>query len=243
MKSVRFRDDGGYTRDGTWENGTIKFCGKSYEVDEVEILPPSNPSKIIATGFNYEDLIDRLDVKTPNRPRLFFKTPNTITSHNKIAEVPAGLSAVYEGEIGVIIGKQCRNVKVGEEREYIAGFTCVDDIAIAEELEDDPGAVRKSGFDTATPIGPVMASMDLVPECPDMEIRINGKVERSTNFSGQLFSMGEILAEITKYITLEPGDIFTTGTPIEPGLVSDGDIVEIYIEGIETLRHGIRLAK
>ena len=243
MKSVRFRDDGGYAREGTWENGTIKFCGKSYEVEEVEILPPSNPSKIIATGFNYQDLIDRLGVKTPNRPRLFFKTPNTITSHNKIAEVPAGLSAVYEGEIGVIIGKQCRNVKVGEEREYIAGFTCVDDISIAEELEDDPGAVRKSGFDTATPIGPVMASMDLVPECPDMEIRINGKVERSTNFSGQLFSMGEILAEITKNITLEPGDIFTTGTPIEPGLVSDGEIVEIYIEGIETLRHGIRLAK
>ena len=243
MRSVRFRDDGGHIREGIWKNGTIEFCGRVYDSGEVEIVPPSNPSKIIVTGFNYEGLIDRLGVKTPNRPRLFFKTPNTITSHDKIAEIPAGLSAVYEGEIGVIIGKQCRNVKVGEEKKYIAGFTCVDDISIGEELEDDPGAVRKSGFDTATPIGPVMASIDLVPECPNMEIKINGKVERSTDFSGQLFSMGEILAEITKYITLEPGDIFTTGTPVEPGLVSDGDIVEIYIEGIETLRHGIRLAK
>ncbi len=234
-------DDSGYIREGVWENGTIECYGKIYNSVNVQILPPSNPSKIIATGFNYKDLIKRLDVKTPKKPRLFFKTPNTITSHENVAEIPPGLSAVYEGEIGVIIGKQCKNMKIGDEREYIAGFTCVDDIAITSELEDDPGAVRKSGFDTATPIGPVMASYDVMPECPSMEIRVNGKVERSTDFSGQLFSTGEILAEITKYITLEPGDIFTTGTPIEPGPVSDGDIIEIEIEGIETLRHGIRL--
>ena len=243
MRHVRFRDQSGNVKSGVWDENGIEFCGERYNVQDVEILPPIKPSKIIVTGFNYKDLIERLGVKIPQRPRLFFKTPNTIIAHGKVAIVPRGLSAVYEGELGVVIGKQCKNIKMEDARDYIAGFTCVNDMAIADHLEDDPGAVRKSGFDTATPVGPVMATKDLVPECPKMKIKVNGQTERSTDFSGQLFSAEEILAEITRYITLEPGDMFTTGTPIEPGAVSNGDMIEINIEGIGTLKHEVLVTK
>lgn len=239
MRRVRFRGPAGLVRSGEWTNQAIEFGGRRYDPEDVDILSPTDPTKVIVTGYNYPDLIERLGVRTPTHPRLFFKTPNTVVGHGATVTVPRGVTAVYEGELGVVVGRQCRNVPAEEAMSVVAGFTCVDDMAIDDDLEDDPGAVRTSGFDGATPIGPVIAPPEAVPDEPTLEVRVNGEVERTAAFADPLFSVADIVAEITRYITLEPGDVFTTGTPIEPGPVADGDRVEIEIEGIGTLEHDV----
>lgn len=239
MRRVRFRDPSGSPRTGEWTGSGIEFGGRQYDPSVVDILPPTEPSKVIVTGYNYPELIELLGVPTPSHPRLFFKTPNTVVGHGATVTVPRGVTAVYEGELGVVVGQQCKHVEPEDAAEVIAGYTCLNDMAIDDDLPDDPGAVRTSGFDAATPVGPVVVPPETLPDEPGLEVRVNGEVERSAAFADPLFSVGEIVAAITEFITLEPGDVFTTGTPIEPGPVGDGDRIEIEIKGIGTLEHHI----
>ncbi|MFB6308990.1 MAG: fumarylacetoacetate hydrolase family protein [Haloarculaceae archaeon] len=256
MKRVRFRDSAGNVRGGRWTHedgepvvtaaagpyGRIAFGDESFAPEEVEILPPCEPTKIVCVGLNYEDHAAERDSDVPDRPALFLKAPNAVASHGKTLTLPGGKERIdYEAELGVVIGEQCKNVSEADAMDVVAGFTCVNDISNRDDQDLEQNWVRGKAFDNAAPIGPLVATPEHVPEDASVELRLNGETRQSSSRDEMLFSVPELVAEITDYMTLEPGDVISTGTPAGVGPLSNGDTVEIEIEGVGTLRHSVRI--
>ncbi|MFP8958151.1 fumarylacetoacetate hydrolase family protein [Natrialbaceae archaeon A-CW3] len=244
MKSVRFRDPAGAVRTGRLESGTVHFANDSYpfDSDDIEILPPCEPSKIVCIGRNYADHAAEMDSDVPDRPLLFLKPPNTLAAHGDTITLPAGKSRIdYEAELGVVIGRQCRHVSEAHAMDVVAGFTCVNDLSNRDDQRQEQNWVRGKAFDGAAPIGPVLASPGAVPNDAFVRSRVNGELKQDGSRSQLIFSIPELIAEITTYLTLEPGDVIATGTPEGVGPLEDGDDVEIEVEGVGTLEHTVRV--
>ncbi|WP_136715305.1 fumarylacetoacetate hydrolase family protein [Halorientalis salina] len=256
MKRVRFRDSAGNVRGGRWTvedgeelvtaaagpYGRISFGDETFTPDEVEILPPCEPTKIVCVGLNYADHADEQDKDVPDRPLLFLKPPNTVTSHGKRVTLPAGKERIdFEAELGVVIGEQARNVKAANADDVIAGYTCVNDLSNRDDQQREQNWVRGKAFDNAAPIGPLVATSEHLKDDATIESRVNGEIKQQSSIDQFIFSIPELVEEITEYMTLEPGDVISTGTPAGVGPLSDGDEVEIEIEGIGTLRHTVHI--
>jgi 2-keto-4-pentenoate hydratase/2-oxohepta-3-ene-1,7-dioic acid hydratase in catechol pathway len=256
MKRVRFRDTAGNVRGGRWTvedgepvvtaaagpYGRIAFGDESYDPDEVDILPPCEPTKVVCIGRNYADHAEEMDSDLPDRPMLFLKAPNAVASHGKHLTLPSGKERIdYEAELGVVIGEQCKNVSESGAMDVVAGYTCVNDISNRDDQRQEQNWVRGKAFDNACPIGPLVATPEHVPEDASIELRLNGETKQSSSREHLIFSVPELIAEITSYMTLEPGDVIATGTPEGVGPMEDGDEVEIEIEGIGTLKHSVKI--
>jgi 2-keto-4-pentenoate hydratase/2-oxohepta-3-ene-1,7-dioic acid hydratase in catechol pathway len=250
MHRVRFRDPDGEVRSGEWvvENGdshiTVATEGSADTVspEAVDILAPAEPTKIVCIGLNYEDHAEEQNSDIPERPMLFLKGPNTVAHHNQTVELLSGKERIdYEAELGVVIDTACRNVESENAMDVVAGFTCVNDISNRDDQSIEQNWVRGKAFDGAAPMGPVLATPDEVPDDATVELRVNGETRQQSNRNNLLFSIPELIEEITAYMTLEPGDVIATGTPAGVGPLSDGDTVEIEIEGIGTLSHSVRI--
>jgi 2-keto-4-pentenoate hydratase/2-oxohepta-3-ene-1,7-dioic acid hydratase in catechol pathway len=256
MKRVRFRDSAGNVRGGRWTvedgeelvtaaagpYGRISFGDETFTPNEVEILPPCEPTKIVCVGLNYADHADEQDKDVPDRPLLFLKPPNTVTSHGKRVTLPAGKERIdFEAELGVVIGEQARNVEAANAEDVIAGYTCVNDLSNRDDQQREQNWVRGKAFDNAAPIGPLVATSEHLKEDATIESRVNGEIKQQSSIDQFIFSIPELVEEITEYMTLEPGDVISTGTPAGVGPLSDGDEVEIEIEGIGTLRHTVHI--
>ena len=256
MKRVRFRDTGGNVRGGRWTvedgepvvtaaagpYGRIAFGDESYDPDEVDILPPCEPTKVVCIGRNYADHAEEMDSDLPDRPMLFLKAPNAVASHGKHLTLPSGKERIdYEAELGVVIGEQCKNVSESGAMDVVAGYTCVNDISNRDDQRQEQNWVRGKAFDNACPIGPLVATPEHVPEDASIELRLNGETKQSSSREHLIFSVPELIAEITSYMTLEPGDVIATGTPEGVGPMEDGDEVEVEIEGIGTLKHSVKI--
>ena len=238
---VRFRDPAGSIRTGTWSHGTVSFADDTYEVEEVDILPPSEPSKIICIGHNYERHVEELGEEMPDRPFLFLKPPNTYAGHGDEVVLPQELERVdHEAELGVVISEQCRRVTAEDAMDVVAGYTAVDDVSNRDDVGSDPALVRVKGFDGAAPVGPVIATPEEVPNDATVKCRVNGETRQSGRLDDLIFPIPDIIEEITRFTTLEAGDVISTGTPEGIGRLADGDHVEVDIEGIPTLEHGVR---
>ncbi|MFT4885422.1 MAG: 2-keto-4-pentenoate hydratase/2-oxohepta-3-ene-1,7-dioic acid hydratase in catechol pathway [Natronomonas sp.] len=208
----------------------------------MEVLPPTDPSKIVCVGLNYADHAEEQGKEVPDRPLLFLKTPNTVASHEQTVELPEGKERLdYEAELGVVIGERASDVSEAEASDVIAGFTCVNDISNRDDQAVETNWVRGKAFDDAAPIGPVVASPDEVPMDASVECRVNGELRQDSSREQFIFTVPELIAEITNYITLEPGDVISTGTPEGVGPLSDGDTVEIEVEGVGTLRNEVSI--
>jgi len=256
MRRVRFRDSAGNVRGGRWATrdgedvvtaaagpyGRIAFGDETFDPDDVDILPPCEPTKIIAVGRNYADHAAEHDAEIPDRPLLFIKTPNTVASHGSTVTLPAGKERIdYEAELGVVIGEQCRNVSEGNADDVVAGYTCLNDISNRDDQDREQNWVRGKAFDNAAPIGPVIATSEHLSDDATIETRVNGETRQSATIDQMVFSIPELIAEITEYMTLEPGDVIATGTPEGVGKLADGDDVEIEIGGVGTLEHSVRI--
>jgi len=256
MKRVRFRDTAGNVRGGRWTvedgepvvtaaagpYGRIAFGDESYDPDEVDILPPCEPTKVVCIGRNYADHAEEMDSDLPDRPMLFLKAPNAVASHGKHLTMPSEKERIdYEAELGVVIGEQCRNVSESGAMDVVAGYTCVNDISNRDDQRREQNWVRGKAFDNACPIGPLVATPEHVPEDASIELRLNGETKQSSSREHLIFSVPELIAEITSYMTLEPGDVIATGTPEGVGPMEDGDEVEVEIEGIGTLKHSVKI--
>ncbi|EMA10134.1 2-keto-4-pentenoate hydratase/2-oxohepta-3-ene-1,7-dioic acid hydratase (catechol pathway) [Haloarcula vallismortis] len=256
MKRVRFRDTAGNVRGGRWTvedgepvvtaaagpYGRIAFGDESYAPDEVDILPPCEPTKVVCIGRNYADHAEEMDSELPDRPMLFLKAPNAVASHGKHLTMPSGKQRIdYEAELGVVIGEQCKNVSESGAMDVVAGYTCVNDISNRDDQRQEQNWVRGKAFDNACPIGPLVATPEHVPEDASIELRLNGETKQSSSREHLIFSVPELIAEITSYMTLEPGDVIATGTPEGVGPMEDGDEVEVEIEGIGTLKHSVKI--
>ncbi|AEN07565.1 5-carboxymethyl-2-hydroxymuconate Delta-isomerase (plasmid) [halophilic archaeon DL31] len=244
MRKARFIDPAGTTRTGEWTDGEIVTDTGTYDPDEVRLLAPSDPSKIICVGLNYHDHVEEGSYdEIPEIPMLFLKPPNTVSAHGDTVTLPEGKYCEHEAEFAVVIGEQCRAVSADDVMDVVAGFTCSNDVSNRDdqymEMERNWNFVRGKAFDNAAPMGPVLATPDEVPEDAAIELRVNGETRQSSSRDDMIFSVPEVVEEVTKYITLEPGDVIMTGTPAGVDEIADGDTVEIEIEGIGTLRHGV----
>ncbi|MFB6073417.1 MAG: fumarylacetoacetate hydrolase family protein [Haloarculaceae archaeon] len=256
MKRVRFRDSAGNVRGGRWTvedgepkvtaaagpYGRIAFGDESYAPEEVDVLPPCEPTKIVCVGLNYRDHAEEQDSELPERPLLFLKPPNAVASHDKrLTLLPDKERIDYEAELGVVIGEQCKNVDADGAMDVVAGFTCVNDISNRDDQRVEQNWVRGKAFDNSGPIGPLVATPEHVPEDASIELRLNGETRQSSTRDNMIFTVPELIEEITAYMTLEPGDVIATGTPAGVGPLSNGDTVEVDIEGVGTLRNTIRI--
>jgi len=237
---VRFVDPAGSVRTGEWSADAIASGGETYAHDEVVVLPPCEPTKIVGVGLNYTDHAEETDSNVPERPVLFLKAPNAVASHGSTVAVPGGGKRVdYEGELGVVVGEQCRNVAAEDAMDVVAGYTCVNDLSNRDDQREEQNWVRGKSFDGAAPMGPVLADPEHVPDDATIELRVNGETKQSSTIENLIFPIDELVAEITALVTLEPGDVIATGTPAGVGPLSGGDVVEVEIEGVGTLEHGV----
>jgi len=238
MRRVRFEDPAGSVRNGTWTDDGIEFGGRTYDRDAVSVLPPTEPSKIVCVGLNYADHAEEEGMELPDRPMLFLKPPNTVSGHGDTIPLPSGKETVeWEAELGVVVGEQCRNVPESDAMDVVEGFTCLNDVSNRDDQRVEQNWVRGKAFDNAAPVGPIVATPDEVPDDAGIELRVNGEVRQDSGRDQFIFSVEELIAEITSYMTLEPGDVISTGTPAGVGPISDGDTVEVEVEGVGVLRN------
>jgi 2-keto-4-pentenoate hydratase/2-oxohepta-3-ene-1,7-dioic acid hydratase in catechol pathway len=240
MRRVRFRDPAGAVRTGSFEEDTVRFGGRSYTVEEVDLLAPVEPSKLVCVGRNYAAHADERGEDVPDRPLLFLKPPNTVAGHADEITLPAGKDRIeHEAELAVVIDEQCRHVAPEAATDVIAGYTCANDLSNRDDQDREQNWVRGKAFDGAAPLGPAIAPPESVPDDARIRLWVDGECRQDATLDHLIFSVPELIAEITTYLTLEPGDVILTGTPAGVGPLTDGARVTIEIDGIGRLEHTV----
>jgi 2-keto-4-pentenoate hydratase/2-oxohepta-3-ene-1,7-dioic acid hydratase in catechol pathway len=213
-------------------------------------LPIERPQKIVCIGLNYRDHAEEQRTELPAAPLLFAKWPNTLIGPGEPIVIPPITKQVdYEAELGVLIGERVRGASAKNALEAVAGFLCLNDVSARDLQFSDGQWVRGKSLDTFCPVGPVFVPAADVPDPQALAIRavVNGEVLQDSHTSNMIFSVAEILAHVSRAITLEPGDLIATGTPAGVGAFRDppvwlepGDEVTIEIEGLGALTNPVR---
>lgn len=211
--------------------------GEKVSLSEVRILPPCEPSKIIAVGLNYRSHLG--DREAAEYPGLFAKYPTSIVGHeDEIVTPPDSKNLHYEGEMVVVIGRRAKNVEASEAAQYVFGVTAGNDVSERDWQRDDLQWLRAKASDTFGPIGPVIVSgleyNDLL-----LETRVNGETRQSARTSDLIFDVASIVSYVSRYVTLLPGDLIFTGTPGTTMALDPGDVVEVELEGVGVLRNTV----
>jgi 2-keto-4-pentenoate hydratase/2-oxohepta-3-ene-1,7-dioic acid hydratase in catechol pathway len=197
------------------------------------------PTKIVCVGRNYADHAKELGNEAPSEPILFLKPPSALNSDGGTIIRPAISNRVdHEGELAIVIGKQAKNVKRENWREYVLGFTCANDVTARDIQKKDVQFTRGKGFDTFCPIGPHIET-ELDVSNLRVQVRVNGETRQDGNTNQMIFDCGFLLEFISSIMTLMPGDLILTGTPAGVGPLQGGDRVEVEIEGIGVLRNDV----
>jgi len=216
---------------------TSALSGRSVPLSSVRLLAPCEPSKVLAVGLNYRShLRDRPE---PESPGLFAMLPTTIIGHEDDIVIPPDASEVhYEGELVIVMGKRAKNVSVSEAADSILGVTAGNDVSERTWQRGDLQWVRAKGSDTFGPLGPAIAAgleyNDLL-----IETRLNGELRQSERTRDLIFNVETIVAYISRYVTLLPGDVIFTGTPGSTSAMQPGDVVEVEVEGVGVLRNRV----
>jgi 2-keto-4-pentenoate hydratase/2-oxohepta-3-ene-1,7-dioic acid hydratase in catechol pathway len=217
----------------------------------VRILAPiPDPGKIICIGLNYADHCREQGKEPPPYPILFSKFANAICGpDDPILLPPMTTKLDYEAELGVVIGMGGSNIPAERALAHVFGYTCVNDVSARDLQKADGQWLRAKGMDNFAPTGPCIVSADEIPDPQNLPIRcrLNGQTMQDSNTREMVFPITELIAFISRAITLSPGDIISTGTPDGVGLhrnppvfLKDGDTVEVEIEGIGTLRNRVQ---
>lgn len=197
------------------------------------------PSKIIGIGVNYRAHAVEMGKGLPEEPLVFLKPRSAVIGDGAAIERPAGYARVdYEGELGVVIGRRARGVARARALDHVLGYTCVNDVTVRELQQKDGQWARAKGFDTFCPIGPrIVAGLD--PSNLRLVTRVNGAIRQDSSTSDLIFDVPAIIAFVSAHMTLEVGDVISTGTPSGVGNLDVGDVVEIEIEGVGVLRNPV----
>jgi 2-keto-4-pentenoate hydratase/2-oxohepta-3-ene-1,7-dioic acid hydratase in catechol pathway len=213
-------------------------------LSEVTLVAPVEPSKIVCVGRNYRDHAAELGNPMPDEPLLFLKPPSSVVAHQEAIELPTASSRVeHEGELGVVIGRRARLLDDSENPlDYVLGYTCVNDVTARDLQRRDVQFTRAKSFDTFCPVGPyVVGGID--PFDLGVETRVNGEVRQRGRTSAMAFPVSYLIRYISHIMTLEPGDLISTGTPAGVGPLSDGDLVEVEVEHVGLLGNPVRVGK
>ncbi len=217
--------------------GSFETVGPSCPLNEVKLLAPAVPTKIVAVGLNYRDHAAELGMKLPDEPLLFLKPPSSITGPGGAIKLPEMSRQVeYEAELAVVIKQRCKNVPLARAKEVILGYTCLNDVTARDLQQKDVQFTRSKSFDTFCPIGPWIET-DLDPT--DLKIRsiLNGEIRQDSSTNQLIYDPFELVSFISRVMTLEAGDIIATGTPVGVGRLSHGDEIAVSIENIGELRN------
>ena len=216
--------------------GEYKETNNIYKLDEIKILPPSSPSKIICVGLNYKDHAEEMNRQLPEAPMLFMKPNTAVIAHNEEIVYPSHMSkrVDYEGELAIVIGREARMVEEQDAENYIFGYTCINDITARDLQKIDIQFTRGKGFDTFAPFGPFIET-EISPENLSIKTLLNNEVKQNSNTGNLIFKVKTLVSFISKIMTLLPGDIIATGTPAGIGPVKPGDRLEVSIDGIGSL--------
>lgn len=211
--------------------------GSVYTLEDVRLLPPCIPSKIVCLGLNYRSHAEETQQAVPRVPLIFLK-PSTavIGPDDKIILPRLSRRVDYECELGVVIGRRAKDVPEDKAKEYIIGYTCFNDVSERHNQADDGQWTRAKGYDTFAPVGPVIETA-VDPDDLKIETRLNGERRQSARTSDLIFRIPRLINFISSVMTLLPGDVIATGTPSGIGRLSPGDVVEVSIEKIGTLRN------
>ncbi len=217
----------------------IFYDGDSAPLAACRLLAPCEPTKIVLAGKNYYDHAVEMRDGVPEYPILFLKGPNAVNDPEGEIHAPAFVKRLdYEGELALVIGKRAKNLTPENAREYILGFTCLNDVTARDVQKSDGQWTRGKAMDGFAPIGPWITD-ETDGEDLKLETRLNGKTVQSSRTSLLMTKIPEMLAFITASITLEPGDVVSTGTPAGIGPMRSGDVVEVEIESVGILRNHV----
>ncbi len=223
--------------DSWFPQGDVKLGDVRIPLAGVRILPPVLPSKIVALALNYRSHAKEMGKRLPDEPLFFLKPSTAVIGHGDEIVMPAMSQRVdYEGELAVVIGSRAKDVPVEEAFEYVLGYTCMDDVTARDLQKKDGLFCRAKGFDTFAPIGPWIET-EVDPGALNVTTKVNGEVKQQGNTSDLIFDVAKLISFISHVMTLEPGDIISTGTPSGIGPLAHGDLVEVSVEGIGTLRN------
>jgi len=210
-------------------------------LEQATLLPPVRPSKIVCVGRNYREHAAELGNEVPREPLLFLKAPSSLLSPGATIRRPKLAQRVdFEGELGVVIGKTCYQPSADADiRQYILGYTCVNDVTARDLQKQDGQWSRAKGFDTFCPVGPVVTG-EIDPWAGiGVETRVNEAVKQQGNTRDLIFTLDTVIRYIAQAMTLFPGDLIPSGTPSGVGPMMAGDVVEVSVEGIGTLRNPV----
>lgn len=208
-------------------------------LDDLPILPPVTPSKLVCIGRNYAAHAAEHQAAVPDEPMIFLKPPSALIGHGAPIKLPPGIGRVdHEAELAVIIGRRARRVRREGALAYVLGYTCANDVSARDFQKKDGQWGRAKGFDTFCPLGPVIATE---PDPSRLAVRaaLNGELRQNGNTSDMVFDVPFLIAFISAIMTLEPGDVILTGTPEGVSAIAPGDVVEITVEGVGTLRNPV----
>ena len=211
--------------------------GAAVALSDVELLPPSEPSKVIAVGLNFRS---HGGERGAEKPELFAKLPSSLVGHGAAIEMPADSSNLhYEGELVVVIGRTAKNITKDQVKEHVFAIACGNDVSERVWQRGDVQWLRAKASDTFGPVGPFMVAgldyNDLL-----LESRVNGEVRQSERTTMLIHNVDTIVSFASRYFTLLPGDMIFTGTPGQTSALTDGDEVEVEIEGIGILKNPVR---
>jgi 2-keto-4-pentenoate hydratase/2-oxohepta-3-ene-1,7-dioic acid hydratase in catechol pathway len=210
-------------------------------LDEVKLLAPVAPSKIVCVGRNYREHAAELGNKMPDEPLLFLKAPSAVIAPGEAIELPnASQQVEHEGELGVVIGRVTRKLSQAEDPlKYVFGYTCVNDVTARDLQRKDVQFTRGKSFDTFCPVGPWIET-DIDPGNVAVETRLNGEVKQKGNTADMAFPVSFLIRYISEIMTLYPGDLIATGTPVGVSRMKHGDTVAVEVAGIGVLRNPVQ---
>jgi len=232
----------------------IKPIARPFPVKGASYLPPvTAPSKIIAVMANYAAHAKEAGIAAPKEPLTAAKYPSSLIGHGSTIRYRRrdAKGVDYEGELAFVMGRRARNVKLANALDYVFGYTVCNDITARDVYMKEGQITRSKSFDTFTPVGPTLVPASEVPDpqALRMQTRINGQVVQDDTTASMIFSCAEAIAYLSRFMTLEVGDLITSGTPDGAGyfrkprvLLIDGVRAEVEVEGIGTLRNRVKVA-
>lgn len=219
--------------------GDPEFVGVAVELDELKVLAPTIPSKIICVGKNYAEHAAEMNSSVPEEPVIFLKPNTTVIADEDSIILPDQSNEVhYEAELAVVIGAVAKDVPVERAGEVIFGYTCANDVTARDLQAKDKQWTRAKSFDTFCPLGPWIET-ELDPSTLAISCEVNDEVKQSSNTKEMIRGVHEMVSWISKVMTLIPGDVILTGTPAGVGPIVAGDSVSVTIQGIGTLTNPV----
>lgn len=253
MKFIRFTVDS-TIHQGIIENETIReingdmyyswtYTGKVFTLNEVALLAPLEPNQIIGIGANYVAKAEELPDQLPEIPVFFFKPTSSVIGPDEEIIIPSGIDQVkFESELAIVIGKEAKNVPESEVTDYIFGYTVTNDVTAPQFFHSAGHWMVGKAFDTFTPLGPVIET-ELDPFNVTVEAHLNGIEKQNSSTQLMIVPIRHMISYLSNVMTLKPGDVILTGSPVGAEFVGAGDVIECGIKEIGTLRNSFVLAK